>query len=263
MSKDFLQSMTFASAGEHIRSCDCDECDDFLGSAIAAFVRERKRQRLANAPIKRTQHRDLIERVGSVSLYRLTMPVEAAPLVEFGNSHRIVWIERKPQGTVITSIGKGIIGSSDEEDSRRCLEEWKEGCVILVPSNGGNAVGWLHENSHCSASPNSSHVDSPPEKNRIGNDKSTRGPASPAILYVAKVTPDIYKEIDSKIEDHPLWVKALLECCRQGLEKLNVEVEGSTECQHIEISKRYANPLKQHIRNLSSKNVSTAINNFT
>jgi hypothetical protein len=230
---------------------------------MAAFVRERKRRRLANAPIKRTQHRELIERVGAVSLYRLTMPVNAAPLVEFGKSHRILWIERKPQGTVITSIGKGIIGSSDEEDSRQCLEEWKEGCVILVPSNGGNAIGWLHENSHCSVSPNSSDVDSPPEKNRIENDKSTSGPASPAIMYVAKVSPDVYKEIDSKRGDDPLWVKAVLECCRQGLEKLNVKVEGNTECQHIEISNRDANPLKQHIRNLSSKNASTAINNFT
>jgi hypothetical protein len=254
MSDAFLQSMTFASAGKHIRSCDCDECDNLPGSTtMVAAIRERKRQRLANAPIKRTQHRELVERQGSVSLYRLTMPVMAAPLVEFGNSHRVLWIKRKPQNTVMSRIGKGIIGSSDEESSRICLEEWKEGSVILVPSNGGVAVGWLHDYP-CDSHNTISSVQKNYNKFSKVDDKTTTGPASPAIIYVAKVPADKYKEIESKREGEPLWVKAVLECCHQGLNKLNLQGERSTEYQYVEISKRDSNLLKEQIRSLISNN---------
>jgi hypothetical protein len=259
MSDDFVQSMTFVSAGEHIRSCDCDECDNLPWSpAMVAAIRERKRQRLAKAPIKRTQHRELVERLGSVSLYRLTMPVTAAPLVEFGNSHRVLWIERKPQDTVISSIGKGIIGSSDEESSRICLKDWKEGSVILVPSNGGKAVGWLHEYPNDGVNRTSLGVDSSAQENcdnkKKEKDKTTNVPASPVVIYVAKVPSDKYQEIDSKRVDDPLWVKAVLDCCRQGLQELKLHMEGNTICQYIEITKREADSLKHHIRNLLSNN---------
>jgi hypothetical protein len=152
---DFLQSMTFATttAQQHLRACDCDECDAVqVPLSMVQYIRERKRQRLENVPVKRTQHRELICRhpASSVAVYRYTMPLDAAPLVEFGTSHRLVWMQRLPPKTsstycnVISSIGKGIIGSSDEENSRRPLPNWIEGKVFLVPSNGGKAVGWIY-----------------------------------------------------------------------------------------------------------------------
>lgn len=95
--------------------------------------------------IKRSQSRTLIKRESNgISAYQWTLPHNAEPLVEFGSSHRIVWVERLPKGGTIVSIGKGIIGSSDEEKSRTNLD-WKEGEVYLVPSNGGKAVGWLYD----------------------------------------------------------------------------------------------------------------------
>ena len=46
--------------------------------------------------------------------------------------------------TTLYSIGKGIIGSQDEEKSRIPLHDWTNGSIIFVPSNGGKAVGWIH-----------------------------------------------------------------------------------------------------------------------
>jgi hypothetical protein len=72
------------------------------------------------------------------------MPVNSEPLIEFGTSHRIVYIKRLSTKNNIRSIGKGIIGSQDEERTRRPLDDWTDGSVIFVPSNGGKAVGWVH-----------------------------------------------------------------------------------------------------------------------
>jgi hypothetical protein len=72
------------------------------------------------------------------------MPVNAEPLIEFGTSHRIVYIKRLSTKNTISSIGKGIIGSQDEEKTRLPLNDWTAGSVIFVPSNGGKAVGWVH-----------------------------------------------------------------------------------------------------------------------
>lgn len=85
----FLSSMTFASGGI-MRNCDCDECD-FIPAPIADAIREHKRQRtLAQS---RTQDRSLVARHGAISVWKLTMPIDAEPLIEFGNSHRIVLID--------------------------------------------------------------------------------------------------------------------------------------------------------------------------
>lgn len=72
------------------------------------------------------------------------VPVGADPLVEFGQSHRILWVKKLDSKTChIRSIGEGIIGSSSEEESRKQLD-WEEGDIYLVKSNGGKAVGWTH-----------------------------------------------------------------------------------------------------------------------
>jgi len=45
----------------------------------------------------------------------------------------------------VKSIGTGIIGSSQEESTRRILVEWEEKGVYFLPSNGGKAIGWINE----------------------------------------------------------------------------------------------------------------------
>jgi len=85
----FLSSMTFASGGV-MRNCDCDECD-FIPIPIAEAIRQHKRMR--THALTRTQDRSLVARAGTVSVWKLTMPVDAEPLIEFGNSHRIVLVD--------------------------------------------------------------------------------------------------------------------------------------------------------------------------
>ena len=154
-------------------SCDCDECfpgsEAGLPDAIREALQRRKRQRLETGPIKRTQQRTFICRTyceignkettdsssspggggggggcGTISLYEVTMPLNAEPLIEFGTSHRMIYVKRLPSSSIIESIGEGIIGSQDEETTRQRLTDWTEGTVVLVPSTDGKAAGWIH-----------------------------------------------------------------------------------------------------------------------
>jgi hypothetical protein len=144
MPSDFLSSMTFASGNDRSIGCDCDECGVALPAPIAAAVRKRKRERLETGPLRRTQDRSLINREDGIAVWRTIMPIDAEPLLEFGQSHRIVWINRLDDDSCqLRSIGQGIIGSSDEEKSRKNLD-WEEGDMYFVESNGGKAVGWTH-----------------------------------------------------------------------------------------------------------------------
>ena len=48
------------------------------------------------------------------------------------------------QASRISSIGRGIIGSATEENSRR-LVNWSEGSSYLLPASKGIACGWVHK----------------------------------------------------------------------------------------------------------------------
>ena len=82
--------MTFA--GGFVRNCDCDECD-LVPKPIADAIRQHKRMIAKTSTLTRTQDRTLVARLGLISVWKLTMPLDAEPLVEFGNSHRIVLID--------------------------------------------------------------------------------------------------------------------------------------------------------------------------
>ena len=181
--------MTFSRAGEFLDTCDCDECDN-IPPPIRRFIHKRKRQRLTAGPIKRTQQRILVGRHDRISLWCVNMPKNADPLIEFGSSHRIVWIKQlrtnhdasDHKSGILRWIGKGIIGSHDEQNSRERLVEWTEGKVFLVPSNGGKAVGWIYasDSSHATRAENGV-VDDVFVKN--SNDQSGKG-NNFAILYL-------------------------------------------------------------------------------
>ncbi|KAG7371342.1 hypothetical protein IV203_019912 [Nitzschia inconspicua] len=247
---DFLQSMTFATAGEHIRSCDCDECGNIPLSILAA-LRERKRQRLETGPMKRTQHRELIQRYGTgVSVYRITMTSGASPLVEFGNSHRVVWIQRKPAGTYLYSIGKGIIGSSDEEESRLLLEDWKEGKVILVPSNGGKAVGWIYHNDKTDKDRDNGDTNDKGETATKSCDKELVS-SGPAVVIVAKITQEKLKELEDDTTDEPDWVQGITQCCQESIQEWSHSGQDSREdCPYHDIPDKHANKLKEYLQRL-------------
>lgn len=140
----FVASMTFASGSIRERNCDCGDCDD--GGGLPEVFQLHKRQRLMETPICRSQERILVSRQGRISIWKLTLPKNADPLVEFGSTHRIVYVQRKEASSCLLSIGKGIIGSSDESKSRNEVN-WNQGNAYMVPSNGGKALGWIHSGS--------------------------------------------------------------------------------------------------------------------
>lgn len=218
----FLTSMTFTTGVQ--RDCDCDECGMCVGLEaqggaanvgapakpsgggggvppdVAAYIREHKRAKLAAGAVARRQERVLVARAGGggASVYRLTMPPGAEPLIEFGNSHRIVVVDRLSSSSRVKSIGKGIVGSSDEEKGRETVH-WEEGKAYLVPSNGGRALGWTNETV----------------EKKDGAGKSVSG--SNMVLFMVKVTPEAMEAIPDDKEFTDGWVRDVLRVFRQNL----------------------------------------------
>lgn len=227
MTDSFLQSMTFSRADEFLDACDCDECEN-VPPSIRNAIHERKRLRIEAGPIKRTQQRTLVGRDGQISLWCMNMPKNAEPLVEFGSSHRIVWVKKLEtiNGNTLKWIGKGIIGSSDEEKSRKKMTEWTEGNVFLVPSNGGKAVGWIYTNDDSNSTKTDTNDDHP-----IGTisakEKNSHGFA---VLCVAKIPLGaLDKEEQPSRESNHHWANQLIECCRNGLESYENQSENESD----------------------------------
>jgi hypothetical protein len=186
-SSRFVDLMTFTSVKPN---CDCDQC--CIGSArntqpsqipdsFRSALREYKRQKLTQMPLRRSQLRTLLGRsfgCDPVAVWQWTMPPHADPLVEFGNHliHRIIWIQRLHCRLILKHVGTGILGSREEEEGRKQLD-WVEDDFILVSSEGTKSIGYIVENVGDSS-------------NAIDCDKSAPDVdeiVGPAVLYVAKV----------------------------------------------------------------------------
>ena len=97
----FLSSMTFAHGDI---GCECDECGpSAVPETIRAAVEEHLRKRRREEPsvfdgskrLRVTQERSLVKREGGFALWRLELPIDGGdPIVEYRNSHRIVFVKR-------------------------------------------------------------------------------------------------------------------------------------------------------------------------
>lgn len=175
----FLESMTFAT-GE---ACDCDECEvdiqESVPPSIVDAIQGHKRRKLLDNQVVACQERELVARLSSgASIWKLTMPPGSDPLIEFGNSHRIILVNQCPKNRIVKSVGKGIIGSSYEEKNRAILSlEEKKGYVLK--SNEGMATGFINE------------------KMSSDQDLDINDDSHDVVLYVMKVTIDMLKEFGS------------------------------------------------------------------
>lgn len=212
--------MTFSRAGELLGDkCDCEECEN-VPFAIREIVDRRKLERRQTGPIKRTQQRSLLGRDGQVSVWSMHMPNNAEPLVEFGSSHRIVWVKQlASDSSTLKWIGKGIIGSSDEEKSRTKMTDWKEGNFFLVPSNGGKAIGWIHTSDD---SVSTDTKDGEASSTAPTEGKKEEG-YSNAVLCVAKIPLYLVKDEEKSGESNKSWTNHLVKCCRNGLKSCQQE----------------------------------------
>jgi hypothetical protein len=178
----------------------------------------------------------------AVSAWEWELPLGAEPKVEFGASHRVVWIRRCPGAlqSIAASQGGGtamVVGSSDEESRRVLLEDWTAGAVVFVPSNGGHAVGYAHVNPKPTSTASAASLSSFDEESSATNDRggsntqeneqqdksepklSRAAACSPGGLYatllVVKLPDRLLKSrqhIDPQI---PSWLAPLLPICRR------------------------------------------------
>mmetsp|Transcript_21549 Transcript_21549/g.44959 ORF Transcript_21549/g.44959 Transcript_21549/m.44959 type:complete len:295 (-) Transcript_21549:268-1152(-) len=251
----FSSSMTFASfqQGELRNDCECDECDAILfrkqqggngdGSVPGQFVpdpilkaiQEHKRQKRVNGPLKRSQGRALNKREGQVAIWEWTLPPDSEPLVEYGTSHRLVWVKRLPRGREVKSIGKGIIGSGSEEQSRPSTN-WRQDGIYLVPSNKGKAVGWANSDSSSQNGSDSGDKDD-------GSDAAT-----PITLTIAKIPPPSLEESvgqqQEEVEKH--WASQLQSICVELLKQHQPkdEASGDDSLSSILVDERNSSILK-------------------
>lgn len=241
----FLSSMTFA------QGCSCDECGEQavpqeIRNAVQAHLKRRKLADGANIEFGRSinisQRRELMGRHGGVSVWKLVLPPSAGgdPIVEYRNSHRIVFVQRLPQvssivvtqqtsfsilsfdcysslltlihqKSAVSSIGRGIIGSASEENDRQ-LTNWNEGKAYFLPVQKGVACGWIHK-SLDAIKVNDSDANS--EKVGEGVDRSNGAGQSDAKdegveIMSGEATLYILKATDSDLavdENAPSWAK--------------------------------------------------------
>ncbi len=255
----FVATMTFAQP-KSSQLCDCDECGPESLAFFQKAIASHKRQKLLQNDFSNLvlQERSLLKRHDGLSIWKLVLPPSCTePMTEYGNSHRIVYVEELPMGRVVKSIGNGIIGSKVEEESRR-VEEWERQHGYLYRSNGGKAVGWVNDKLHSDKDLNVSD---------ITND---------IVLYIVKVTQDLlerYKNGELIFVDEndcekssmlrfnpnafPNWVGSILEMFQKSLgalvdetEKVNKEATSSSSSSDAK---------KSLLRNDISKHAATRI----
>jgi hypothetical protein len=211
----FLASMTFGRI-----SCDCsdDECKERpstlstdVPNAIMEAIRQYRDSHTRQQRSRQSAERRLLFRSSSQPLfvYQWTLPFDVSePLVEYGSSHRLVWIKSLPRGLLLQAIGTMritkdtgstttddgpmILGSALEEEHRTMLPDWRENDVIFVPSTGGKAVGWI-VNQDDNVSVNESK----------GNDAR-------AVLCIAKLSADCSLDADDEDDSLTSTVRAAL-----------------------------------------------------
>jgi hypothetical protein len=138
----------------------------------------------------------------------------------------------------LKAIGKGILGSQDEERGRKDLTSWKNDDLYLVPSNGGKAVAWIHSQK--------SNVNKDETAGQQVIDNSTGIPKSAGghvIMYICKIPVEVAEinneqsESASKKhceeqsdEEQPEWDEILRKTCHDAL-KVHKNIEFSNNDQ--------------------------------
>ena len=177
---DFVSSMTFANNrsngfGGNVCGCSDDDCGGRIGAIPAPIYEALQSYKLSRLTLnyhssgtpstgrhqyaiplvfhgnKPKQQRHLMTRMDGVTVWKYSMPCDAEPLIEYGSSHRLVYVEQLSQESKIISIGRGIYGSRMEEQER-VLMNWKSKTWYLLPSNGGVSLGWIHKLEKSTAS---------------------------------------------------------------------------------------------------------------
>lgn len=122
------------------------------------------------------------------SLWQWTIPSQAEPLLEFGDSHRLVYVQRL-QGTV-QRIGSGIVGSQAEESTREVIP-WKASHAYFIPSRQGKAVGWIYTSATTTTAMKSTRSSTESFEIPLNEQQHEhRHDNGPAVWYIFKIPPE-------------------------------------------------------------------------
>lgn len=126
------------------------------------------------------------------------------------------------------SIGKGVVGSSDEEKGRTKMT-WTKRSAWLIPQNGGRAVGWVH----------------------IKDNKDSKDPVGHAIMYVIKIPPEVLEKDNGEAVDLPEWAESVLEICGKNLNESTESNDGKgSNGLSVKLSEDDICRLRKHIDEL-------------
>ena len=111
------------------------------------------------------------------------------------------------QNATIQSIGKGIIGSAVEENSRKHVN-WKENSSYFLPFCSGIACGWINRTKPAEEKKSNTDDDN---DNDVKN--SSLGDDDNVILYTMKVSPSDLKDMQKEDGTQQLspWVMKAIE----------------------------------------------------
>eukprot|EP00970_Alexandrium_tamarense_P001486 scaffold154_cov185-Alexandrium_tamarense.AAC.14 len=228
----FLSSMTFAAGG----MCACDECDEngLSTSAVPTDIREAvaahnlKKRKLeqqqqsmlfkGRKKVDINQTRELMKREGGISIWKLTLPPGRGgcnddPIVEYRNSHRILFIKSLPKSSTVLSIGRGIIGSAAEEKDRRSMDGWREGSSYFMPLSKGVACGWIQTRRRDDKNDVKDATAVDEDDVKVGQSRDTPEEGTTDVtIYVLKVSPDTtFDDDNTATKDMSPWAKTCYE----------------------------------------------------
>jgi hypothetical protein len=229
----FLASMTFAHGV--VRDCECDECGlEQVPQSIKEAVRKHKRAKLMSVVEITHQERHLVDRDGGLSIWRLVLPVRSEPMVEYGNSHRIVLVKHMAEGVEVKSIGTGIVGSAAEEKARKSVG-WRAGGGYVIPSNGGKAVGWVV----CTSKDDS-----------LNEESSAVTESASVEVVIIKATPEAMAK-DGGDESVKSWTKTIRKIFNDEIPSGDAEDSNAdSNIQTKELSATSIETLQQHVEQL-------------
>eukprot|EP00569_Conticribra_weissflogii_P011555 CAMPEP_0171384958 /NCGR_PEP_ID=MMETSP0879-20121228/38741_1 /TAXON_ID=67004 /ORGANISM="Thalassiosira weissflogii, Strain CCMP1336" /LENGTH=310 /DNA_ID=CAMNT_0011897249 /DNA_START=20 /DNA_END=952 /DNA_ORIENTATION=+ len=277
----FVASMTFANKPSH-QDCICDECGAIqVPAAVREAVQRYLLKRKLELPIfegsKRiniTQRRELVKRDGGFSVWKLVLPRYVRggdPIVEYRNNHRILFIEKIPKSSIVFSIGKGIIGSAAEENSRTKVD-WDEGRSYFFPCLKGIACGWIHKQDGSENNKNSRkkvdweegrsyffpclkgiacgwiHKQDGSENNKSDVAANSADSDMEVVVYILKVSSEVIDDGEKLPINMPQWVKQMHQifCKNVGvISPEGNEDKTNNECKKTEEGNETRSPMEE------------------
>lgn len=138
------------------------------------------------------------------------------------------------QSSIVFSIGKGIIGSAAEENSRTKVD-WDEGRSYFFPCLKGIACGWIHKQDGS-------------ENNKSDVTANSADSDMEVVIYMLKVSSEVIDDGEKLPINMPQWVKQMHQifCKNVGvISPEGNEDKTNNECKKTEEGNETRSPMEE------------------